>query len=273
MLPGPVVLLLSLVFVTGDLRPTGDITRDFNHLEDMLATSIENSGDQNEAAAQNLEQALARLLETVAETVLAEVETGNAPGLEMKVIGERLFGEEPVLPAEDKRDGRWYFKPILFEGRAEYLYIFGLKMAGDHTIRLKQVTLFFHDAPPLIHDQWFQMQDGNGYSWPETEFTPWLPAWSDGKPPRARRFKAMEILGTAQDGDREATLTLIFQVPDPNQRPFLDALARLEALRESWRELDTKTPGLQQRAVDLRNLAPLLNLTSCFGPPLPRQRP
>lgn len=165
----------------------------------------------------------------------------------------------PVLPEEDVRDGRWFFKPIRFELKPRYLFVSAITFKATRTIRLRRVTFLFRDGTKSVHRQWEGEQDGNGRDFPKRIPLPWLPIYPDGGEGPAKRLAAVEILGSAQDGDFDAKLDFLFKIPDQSaDNPLQKALDQAAALRKRVEGVPLQPERARQALRDLNRLAETL---------------
>ena len=190
----------------------------------------------------------------------------DGPSILLEAKNQELFDKPPVAPPESKNGGRWTFPTIRLEVLPRHLYIYGLKLQGKNTLRLSEVTLFFHDGPARVHGQWQSMGSGNGAELSDQTFTPILEAWPEGTPRKARRLAAIEIVGSAQDGAASSELEFVMEVPDPEARPFEEARDLAEALRKRLSARTVNAALLNACLADLVKLAKSLGLETQPGP-------
>ena len=182
---------------------------------------------------------LSELETAVAQDAQNRVHTKGV-SVELEAVNEVLFTHPPRLPAEQKVNGGWQFDTIRLQVAPRYLYVYGVRFKGSHTIRLRQVTLKFRDGgPDVIHNHWLDLEEGDGQAFDKRTFTPVLAAWRDDEAKRARPLEAIEILGSAQDGRHESDLEFLVEVPTPEARPHQKTPEILAQLRKKWESLDS----------------------------------
>lgn len=185
--------------------------------------------------------------------------------LDVEAHAQDVFGSIPRLPAENKTDDRWTFSPTRFDVVPQSLYVFGIKFKGSRTIRLRSVTLHFRDGTHVVHDIWTDREGGNGQAFRKRKYIPMLEAYGPDEVRQAKALSAVEVLGSAQDRHFTAQLDFVFRIPDPSARPFLPALEKIAAVKQSWDQL---TGGAPQISAD-RIVADVRAIHAELGHPLP----
>lgn len=164
------------------------------------------------------------------------VDRGTRHSLDLEARNSFVFRKPPILPPEEKRDGQWVFRPVRFEVIPHHLFVFAVRFSGSRTLRIKSVTFHFRDGSCTTFREWESSDQGNGQSFRKRQFTPWIPVYGDASQREARPLAAVEILGTAQDRDHQASLSFNFRVPDPDMHPFGRARSLLQSALASWRD-------------------------------------
>jgi len=261
-----VLLILGSVLLPGlaQLRPTGEPERSFTKLQWRLRDLILEFNQGRPPSAALLHEDLDNFYRALAEASDSRVDRRGANSLEVPVKNTALFGKRPTLPSEVKNEGVWSFVPVVLEARARHLYIYGLRFEASRTMRIKQVALTFRDGSEVVHDRWSDLNDGNGKVFERHVSTPMLPAWYPGAPREARAIDRVTILGSAQDGNFEATLAFFFEIPDPNDPPFRELFGQLESLREDWATRSMDQQGLNRCRQELSRLADELGVPFCI---------
>ncbi len=202
---------------------------------------------------------LARLRQAVARNAESRLRL-NGSALWLEADNQRLFGKTPALPPERKRDGRWTFRAVQFRLVPRNLYVYGVRFKASRTIRLRAVRLFFEGGGRTDHEQWLDLENGNGAAFRKREYLPALPVYGPDEPRRAKRLESIEILGSAQDAGFEAELDFMFEVPEPGERPYQKALTQLDAMTRTWKTVKIDGARLARCARELAELAQALGL-------------
>ncbi len=248
----PAALAACLLFASSsaqELLPTGEPARSLGALKTRLDEAAAAYAAGTPVEPEALTAALDALNRAVSTEALTRVDV-LGPGFEVPVRGEALFGQIPALPFGERPHR------LVLTSAAEMLYVFGIKLEPSRTIRLHEVVLRFRDGSARVHDQWDGTAPGEGKLISAGRQTPLLEGWSGLR--RAARLASIEILGAASDPGAAAELTLVFQIPDPDARPFRSALQALATMRVSWPRLAMDAEGLDRRRADLRRLEALL---------------
>ncbi|MCB1043025.1 MAG: hypothetical protein KDC35_08810 [Acidobacteria bacterium] len=246
-------------------RHNRDIQRSFDDLSYRLNRSIE---DHNRGFAPSGPSDLLRLLEdlqhSVAENANVRVDTQTRHTFDLDVDNQVTFGGDPQLPKENKSNGRWSFQPIQFDVIIPNLYVFGVQFQANRTIRIRSVTLHFHDGESVIHNGWWDVDRGNGQVFDKRDAIPMLNAWQVNKPRRAKRLRAIEVVGSAQDRGHAARLSFVFRIPDPAQTPYAPAMELMDRVSVAWSrfsQLDAQT--LNAMLMDIGQIADALEIDFC----------
>ncbi len=174
--------------------------------------------------------------------------------------GLGLFAQAPILPPENKSGQNWHFTTTRLEVLPQHLFVYAVRLKGDHTLRLRRVVLHFRDGTRRAFDDWYALEGGNGRALSRRSSGLVLQAYGENETPQARALAAIEILGSAQDGAHEASLLFRFEIPDPTDRPFTAALAQLEALRTTWFSDQPEPTQVALWLQELRRLGTALDL-------------
>lgn len=174
--------------------------------------------------------------------------------------GIGLFEQEPILPPERKNGQNWAFQTTRLEVVPRHLFVYAVRLKGDHTLRLRRVVLHFRDGTRRAFDDWYALEGGNGRALSRSSSGLELKSYGEGEVPQARALAAIEILGSAQDGSHEARLQFRFAIPDPADRPFAAALAQLEVMRSNWFTGQTQAAQVALWMQDLKRLGAALDL-------------
>ncbi len=188
----------------------------------------------------SLPPALEALQRTLERDASARLNRTGSQAIELEAKSRTLFQPPPTLPPENKRDGNWSFETVRFEAATKNLFIFGLTFKSTRTIRLKSVTLVFQEGTRVTHDAWALLENGNGKAFPKRIYLPQMAAFTRDEPRQARALKAVEIVGSAQDGGFAADLDFRFEVPDADETPYRKALRLVSKWKRTWR-LDAPT--------------------------------
>ncbi|CAM2067306.1 hypothetical protein SCOR_18145 [Sulfidibacter corallicola] len=234
----------------------------YQRLHERLSLAIEafNRGTP-EADLKGLLPLLTEMEAAVRREAESAVPTDADSAKELEAFSAALFGVKPVLPPERKDGENWRFEPVRFEVVPDHLYIFELTFKASRTIRLKKVTLFFHDGGHIEHAPWENMEGGNGKEFRKRIYVPWLKVFTRDEVPRARALAAVEILGSAQDAGFSSDLEFKVRIPDLDEAPHRQTLDLLGDLHDTWTRRSVSADHLNRCLLDLKRLAPLLGLS------------
>jgi len=238
-----------------------DSQRAFEDLVGRVSAAADDFRDGLSVDLNAMRPELERLQAAVAKDAESRVRVTGGQALRLDANEELMFGEIPTLPPEDKRGGRWHFPTVRLEVVPRDLFVYSVSFRGDHTIRLRQATLIFEDGARLVHDQWRDLENGNGQAFPKREYLSPLTVYPPNGERRARIVKAIEITGSAQDAEHAARLDFVFEAPVPNEAPYLRALSLLEDMAESWRGVAADAKRLNRCVDDLAKLAEALGFS------------
>ena len=260
-------LLTMLLLISGQkTMPNRDVERAMDILWAQLESLIVQYNQKKPVKDLSiLEPTLARLEAAVDRNAHVRVSRATLTTLRLEGKSALLFRQPPVLPPEVKSGGRWHFSTIRLEAVPRHLFLYSLTFKGDHTIRLRKVTLYFRDGTSMAHDRWWHMESDNGKAFSRRDFLPPLDVGPAGQPRRARVLEAIEIVGSAQDGPSEARLEFLLEVPDPEERPYREARDMIARLRKKWTFKTLNAARLNQCTGDLTRLADALELDAHSG--------
>lgn len=263
------VLALQTTAPDPAAQPANDsVIRAFHDLTDQLNEMVAayNRGEPP-TDLDLLQVGLLNLARSLRAQVASQVDPTAQTNLILPAKERALFRQAPILPAELKRDGRWFFEPIRFDLVPTNLYVFGIRFQADVTIRIQSVTLYFRDGSSRTEKSGVTTGDGNGQAFDKGRFLPWVRSYADGEPRRAKRLVAIEILGTAQDGNATANLAFELDIPDPAATPSSPALLVVNQYIKTWIDQTVTANRLNQYLRDCRDLAAALNIPYCFDTP------
>lgn len=247
------------------VRVNRDMDRAFEGLVDTVERMISDHNRGFRTGHQtDLMTPLQDLREAVERNAGARVDVTTRNTFDLEVDNQVVFGLDPHLPKENKRQGRWTFQPVQFDVLLQNMYVFGVQFGANRTIRLKSVRLVFDDGTSILHNGWWDVDNGNGQMFSKRKDIPMLNAWAVGEKRRAKRLRALEIVGSAQDRGHSARLNFKFRIPDPGQSPYGPALDLIDQLTVRWNRfevLDANT--LNTVLLDLIALAEELRLDYC----------
>lgn len=184
---------------------------------------------------QAMNDALERLESVLTSDSLAYVSREGSQVFESDIQGEELFGTQPRLPAEDKHDGHWKFETQRFDLKAAFLFIHALTFKASRTIRLQRVRLIL--ANGKSHSFEFPDPDGtqNGQEFEKRTYLKWMKLVDSRGRPKIGRLEAIEIDGSAQDGNFFSVLEFKVQVPDYELQVPTEALSIIAKMKRHWR--------------------------------------
>lgn len=244
-----------------DLTANRDAARAFHQLYQRVVDLIDRAQQGGSLPDGSLLSIpLERLELAVQRNAQSRLPLHDGPSLFLEANDETLFTPVPVLPPENKNAENWTFDNHRFQVVPHHLWIYSLKFRGDTTVRLKSVTLFFRDGETLVYDLWSDLEDGNGQAFSKWDWVTGLNAWSAVEGRRARPLVAIEILGSAQDGELSSPLSFVLEVPDPDAKPYVDALERLAGMKRTWLTGPLSSARLSQFRQELNELAAFLRL-------------
>ncbi len=247
------------------VRTNRDVDRDFEQLCSRLERGISDHNRGLRLSHLNeLIDDLRHLRATVENNAGARVDPTTRHTFDLDVDNRSIFGMDPHLPKENKTQGRWNFKTVRFDVASPNMFIFGLQFKASRTIRLRSVTLHFHDGASVTHNGWWDADRGNGQVFKKRNEIPMLNAWKVGDSRRAKRLKSVEIVGSAQDRGHSAKLEFVFRIPDPGQSPYgpaMDLMDRLDGRWSRFEVVDANT--LNEVLLDVMTLSDELKLNYC----------
>lgn len=209
---------------------------------------------QMESLAAAMQDALDRLENAAIKESQTLVDRSGKQLQEYEAQSTALFGERPRLPAEDKNDGHWTFKPIVFEAQAKHLFIHALTFKASRTIRLQRILLHFVDGPTYAFEYPDPKGQNDGRPFEKRNYLPWLRVLNQRGLPEVRQFRAIEIWGSAQDGNFNAVLDFKFQIPSYQSNTRQKALNLIAKMRRNWQ---TPKQALEQWRETLSTLEEL----------------
>ncbi|PIE89650.1 MAG: hypothetical protein CR997_10020 [Acidobacteria bacterium] len=198
-----------------------------------VVSSHENSGDHQKFPEEALLEQLTRLKRAYSRSVHTLIHSREWPHLDVETRNEPVFGGRMTLPAENKQGQFWAFEWQKMPVLPDHLWMYGFSFRGKRTIRVKAVKVFFGNGKSKLFDSWSKADRGNGRVFKADQWLPFF-EFSDARGNRCtKRLKAVHILGSAQDADKEAKLDFLFRIPDPKldkQMPLLQELDKIQKL-------------------------------------------
>lgn len=205
-----------------------------------------------------MNHALHQLERALTDGQLAFVNRKSTATFEREVEGARLFGEQPRLPPENKRQGNWRFEVQTFALQSQHLFVQAVTFKGSRTLRIKRVKLILFDGK----HQSFEFPDiqgrGNGTEFDKRIYLDWMEITDDQGNPRVAKLKAIEITGSAQDGNFSATIDFKMKVPSYEVAIPTEALAIIARMKRHWRNSAQAAAHLAATRQNLEQLKRIL---------------
>lgn len=232
------------------IRQNRDVERAFDRLSDRLERMVaDHNRGLNAGPVASLVRDLDGLTESVELNASTRIDRRTRHTHDLDVDNQVAFGFDPHLPRENKVGRRWTFTATTFELLPANMYVFGVKFKSSRTMRVRSVTLHFRDGSKVVHDGWWDVDGGNGQVFGKGKWLPMLDAYSVNQPREAKRLRAIEVVGSAQDRGHTARLEFVFRIPDPGQSPYGGALDLVKTLRAQWLEFEVVDANALNRMV------------------------
>ena len=209
---------------------------------------------QEESLGSEIRQTLDRLEAATVKASETLVDRSGERLQEYEAQSAALFGQRPRLPAENKHGGKWRFEPIIFKSKAEHLFIHALTFKASRTIRLQRILLHFADGTTRAFEYPDPQGKSNGRPFEKRKYLPWLRILDQRGLPEVGQFRAIEIWGSAQDGNFNAVLDFKLQIPSYHANSPQKALSLIAKLRRDWQ---TPQQAIKQWRETMANLEAL----------------
>ena len=240
--------------------PSTEMGRALGAAHEHLDKVIQGFNERQHPSMDGLRQALDRLKQAVAHATEIRIDPFEGRSIQLEAKTRALFGRSAILPREDKQNGHWTFEPVRFSVVPMNLYTYGLTFRATRTIRIREVRLYFRDGTRTVHDAWAQLDGGNGKVFEKREYLPMLHAYRETDRRQARLLEAVEIVGSAQDGNLTAELSFLLEVPDPAAPALREAKSRAAELAHRYGVANPDAALLNRCQRDLKLLAELIGL-------------